>query len=284
MKVYRRNFSLGSLALNCFGGLTLLFLSGPLIVVGIMSFSSGSGLQFPPPGWSLQWYEQLFTSAQWSAAVKNSLLIGGVSSVVALALGGLAAYGLARANFKGRGAIFALFLAPLIIPPIVTAVALFLIFTSYGLRGSVLGITIGHVVIIIPYVVLILVVAFQSFDNKLELMARSLGAPWFTSFRIVVLPMLLPSLLAAWLIAVVVSFDEVIVTIFVAGSEPTIPKLMFSQLRDRIDPTVSALSTILVLVTILAMLFAWVVMKSSQNSRKAVAGVMAGQTATEKIG
>jgi len=284
VKAYRGKFSPGSLALNCFGGLTLLFLSGPLIVVGIMSFSAGSGLEFPPPGWSMQWYEQLFASAQWSSAVKNSLLVGGVSSVVALVLGGLAAYGLARATFKGRGAIFAFFLAPLIIPPIVTAVALFLIFTRYGLRNSILGITIGHVVIITPYVVLLLVVAFQSFDGKLELMARSLGATWFTSFRIVVLPMLIPSLLAAWLIAIVVSFDEVIVTIFVAGSQPTVPKLMFSQLRDRIDPTVSALSTILVLVTILAMLVAWVVMKSSQNSRKAVAGVMAGQAATKEIG
>jgi ABC-type spermidine/putrescine transport system permease subunit II len=273
----------GSIALNIYGVLTLLFLSGPLVVVMLMSFSSGSGLGFPPPGWSLQWYEQLFSNPQWIEAVKNSLIIGGASSIIALLLGGLAAYGLARALFPGRGMLLAFFLAPLIIPPIVTAVALFLTFTNYGIRNSILGVIIGHVVIAIPYVVLLLVVAFQSLDQRIEQMARSLGAGWVTSFRVVVLPMLIPSIVATWLIALVVSFDEVIVTIFVAGRQVTVPKLMFSQLRDRIDPTVSALSTILVLVTILIMIVAGVALRSSLNARKSVAGLVAGEAATREM-
>ena len=276
-------FSIGSVALDVYGVLALLFLAGPLVVVMIMSFSSGSGLGFPPPGWSLQWYERLFTSPQWIAAVKNTLLVGVLSSTIALLLGGLAAYGLARATFRGRGLVLGFFIAPLIIPPIVTAVALFLTFARYGIRNSILAIVIGHIVIAIPYVVLLLLVAFQSLDTRIEQMARSLGAGWLTAFRTVVLPMLIPSIAATWLIALVVSFDEVIVTIFVAGRQLTVPKLMFSQLRDRIDPTVSALSTLLIIVTILIMVAAGLALKSSRSGRKAVAGLVAGEVATREM-
>ena len=131
--------------------------------------------------------------------------------------------------------------------------------------------------------VLLLLVAFQSLDTRIEQMARSLGAGWLTAFRTVVLPMLIPSIAATWLIALVVSFDEVIVTIFVAGRQLTVPKLMFSQLRDRIDPTVSALSTLLIIVTILIMVAAGLALKSSRSGRKAVAGLVAGEVATREM-
>lgn len=239
-----------NLLLTIYGVAALTFLAGPLLIVIMISFSSAGGLTWPPPGWSTQWYDQLFNNAQWGEAVKTSLTVGIASSLVGLVLGGLAAYGLARGSFRGRGLILANFLAPMIVPPIVTAVALYMAFSRLGLRGSLTGLVIGHTIIVAPYVVLLLTVAFQGFDRRLELMARSLGASWITAFRSVVLPILAPSIAAAWLIAFVTSFDEVIVTIFVAGTSDTVPKLMFSQLRDRIDPTVTALSTLLIAFTV----------------------------------
>lgn len=261
--------------LGVYGVLVLVFLSGPLLVIIPMSFSSGSALEFPPPGWSLQWYRALFGSPAWGDAIQKSLLIGFTASLTALALGALAGYGLARGTFRGRGALLAMFLAPMIVPPIVTAVGLYLGFTRFGLQGTFLGLVAGHVVIIVPYVVLLMTVAFQSLDVRLELMARSLGASWLTAFRLVLLPLLAPSIAVAWLIALVTSFDEVIVTVFIGGTTDTVPTLMFNQLRDRIDPTVTALSTLLVLFTILVLLVGGLLLRTSRRrGGEAFSGVL----------
>jgi putative spermidine/putrescine transport system permease protein len=268
-------------ALSVFGVLALIFLSGPLLVIIPMSFSSAGGLQFPPPGWSTQWYEALFTNPRWGEAVRMSLLVGVTSSTVALILGGLAAYGLARGSFRGRGILLGNFLAPMIVPPIVTAVALYLAFSRYGIRGTFFGLALGHIIIVIPYVVLLVAVAVQSFDHRLELMARSLGATWTTALRLVVLPILAPSIAAAWLIAFVMSFDEVIVTIFVAGTTDTVPKLMFSQLRDRIDPTVTALSTLLIVFTIAVVALGALLVRLSTRRGTALGGVVVGAEKAE---
>ena len=246
-----RGERISSWALNFFGVVALVFLASPLLVVIIMSFSSGSGLDFPPPGWSIRWYRELVGNADWGQAVKSSLMVGVLASLLGLVFGGLAAYGLARGKFRGRGLLLANFLAPMIVPVIVTAVSLYLAFARVGIRGTFVGLVLGHVIIVVPYIVLLLTVAIRSFDEHLELMARSLGSSWLTAFRLVVLPSLAPSIGAAWLIAFVTSFDEVIVTIFVSGTTDTVPKLMFSQLRDRIDPTVTALSTLLIFFTVL---------------------------------
>lgn len=261
MTVLTRSQRMTRRGLSAYGVVVLVFLSGPLLIIIPMSFSSAGGLEFPPPGWSLQWYEALFSSPAWGSAIKTSLLIGLTSSLVALVLGALAGYGLARGTFRGRGALLAIFLAPMIVPPIVTAVGMYLTFTQVGLQGTFVGIAAGHVVILVPYVVLLMAVAFQSMDRRLELMARSLGASWITAFRLVLLPLLAPSIAVSWLIALVTSFDEVIVTIFIGGTTDTVPTLMFNQLRDRIDPTVTALSTLLVLVTVLILAVAGLLLR-----------------------
>lgn len=262
--------------LAVYGVLVLVFLSGPLLIIIPMSFSSGGALEFPPPGWSLRWYEALFQSAAWGEAIRKSLLVGLTASLTALVLGALAGYGLARGAFRARGALLAMFLAPMIIPPIVTAVGLYLAFTQYGLQGTFFGLAAGHVVIVVPYVVLLMTVAFQSVDVQLELMARSLGASWFTAFRLVLLPLLAPSIAVSWLIALVTSLDEVIVTIFIGGTTETVPTLMFNQLRDRIDPTVTALSTLLVLFTIAVLIVGAMLLRASRRrGGEPLSGVLA---------
>lgn len=283
MTTRSRGSRISRLTLAVYGVLALLFLSGPLLVIVPMSFSNSGGLTFPPPGWSMRWYHELFSKPEWANAVELSLLVGFAATAISVALGSLAAYGLVRSKARGVGGLLALFLAPLIVPPIVTAVGLSLAFSQYGLRGTVQGIIVGHCVIVTPYVVLLMVVAFQSFDFRLEQMARSLGAGWFRSFRTVVLPVLGPSIAATSLISFAVSLDEVIVTSFVAGTDNTVPTLMFSQLRDRIDPTVTALSTVLIAFTLILMAIGGWIMTRSKDASKVVKGLATDTTPTEKV-
>ena len=230
---------------------TLVFLVGPILFVIPMSFSSAGGLEFPPPGYSLRWYRRLSGDERWGDAVKTSLTLGVLASIVALVLGGLAAYGIARSTSRVRLLLVANFMAPMVIPAIVSAVALFIAYARAGYTGSFAALVVAHTVLVVPYVIIVLQVAFEALDRRVELMARSLGASWSQAMLHVVVPLLLPSIAAAWLFAFVVSFDEVIVTLFISGRNVTVPKLMFTQLRDQIDPTVAALSTILILFTLM---------------------------------
>jgi ABC-type spermidine/putrescine transport system permease subunit II len=229
---------------------TLIFLVGPILFVIPMSFSSAGGLEFPPPGYSLRWYRRLTSDERWGDAVVTSLKLGVLASVAALVLGGLAAYGIARSASRLRLLLVANFMAPMVIPAIVSAVALFIAYARAGYTGSFTALVVAHTVLVVPYVIIVLQVAFDAFDRRVELMARSLGASWGQAMIHVVAPLVLPSIAAAWLFAFVVSFDEVIVTLFISGRNVTVPKLMFTQLRDQVDPTVAALSTILILFTL----------------------------------
>jgi putative spermidine/putrescine transport system permease protein len=225
-------------------GVAFLFL--PIVIVVPMSFSSARSLRFPPPGWSLRWYEEFFADPQWLAAMANSLLVAGASSVLALGLGTLAAYGLVRGRFVGRGALEANFVAPLVIPSVIVAVALYIAFAQVGLLGTHLGLIVAHTLHSAPYVVLVMTVAIASFDERIEQVARSLGAPEGTVVRRVLLPNVLPSVVAAWILAFIVSFDEVILTLFLFGNHYTVPKQMFVRLELQIDPTITAVATMMI--------------------------------------
>jgi ABC-type spermidine/putrescine transport system permease subunit II len=234
------------LPLLVYGVLVLLFLFLPIAVVVPMSFSAASGLSFPPTEFSLRWYQSFFQDARWLEAMRVSLLVAFLSSGLALLLGSIAAYGLVRGHFAGRRLIDANFMAPMIVPPVITAVALYIVFARVGLLGSLAGLVIGHMLLGVPYVVLIMSVAIKSFDVRLEQVAFTLGASWFTMFRRVLLPNLLPSAFAAWIFAFITSFDEVIITLFVGGAYQTVPKRMFNELVLQINPTITAIATILI--------------------------------------
>ena len=232
--------------LAAYGITVLLFLCLPIAVVVPMSFSSASSLEFPPPGFSLRWYEAFFGNVRWLEALQTSAVVAVASSSAALVLGSTAAYGLVRGTYRGRALIEATFVAPLIIPSVIIAVALYIFFAQVGLLGSLLGLILGHTILGVPYVVLVMSVAIRSFDVRIEQAAYTLGASSGVMFRKVLLPNLLPSVFAAWIFAFINSFDEVIITVFISGRYETVPKRMFNELVLEVNPTITAIATLLI--------------------------------------
>lgn len=242
---------LGRWTVTVLAAAVLLFLTLPILIVVPMSFSSAEALTFPPPGLSLRWYESFFGDARWLQAARTSVIVALASSTLAAVLGSAAAYGLVRGNWLGRKAVEANFLLPLIVPQVITALALYIYFARLGILGTLPGLIMGHTVLGLPYVVLIMSVAIRSFDVRIEQVALSLGSSWQRMFVTVVLPNLAPSLAAAWLFAFVISFDEVIITFFLAGANETIPKRMFNELMLQVNPTITAIATLLIAVSII---------------------------------
>ena len=243
------------------GVLALTFLTVPILIVIPMSFSSAKSLAFPPPGFSLRWYEAFFGNPRWMEAMWTSVIVAAVSSVAALLLGGLAAYGLRRGSFAGRDWAEGNFMAPLIVPTIISAIALYLALAKIGLLGSFAGLVMAHMVLNVPLVIMVLGVAIRSFDLRIEQVAWSLGASWSYTIRKVVLPNLAPSVFAAWIFAFIGSFDEVIVTSFVAGRYDTVPKKMFNELVLEVNPTITAVATLLIAFTIVALAAVTLILK-----------------------
>jgi putative spermidine/putrescine transport system permease protein len=262
-KLPKRN--VWNLVLGLFSMGVILFLSIPLIIVVLMSFSSASSLEFPPPGFSFRWYSSFFTDPLWMEAVRTSVLVSAAASTIALIFGVLASYGLSVSDFRGKNLIIGNFIAPMIIPTIITGVALYLFFAQIGLLGTMPGLILAHVLVAFPYIVLITLPAFEAFDRRLELAAKSLGGSWVTVFRKILIPLHLPSILASWLFAFIISFDELIVTVFLAGEYMTLPKKMFNELILQINPTITAISTVLILLTGIFMFIVSILLKISKK-------------------
>jgi len=231
----------------------LVFLMVPLLIVVPMSFSSAKALTFPPPSLSLRWYEAFFGDPRWMAAMWTSTFIAVVSSFGSLLLGGFAAYGLRRGSFAGRDWAEGNFMSPLIVPTIIVAIALYLSLAKVGLLGSFIGLVAAHTVLNVPLVMMVMGVAVRGFDLRIEQVAWSLGASWSYTVVKVMLPNLAPSVFAAWIFAFIGSFDEVIVTSFIAGRYDTVPKKMFTELILEVNPTITAVATLLIAFTVLAL-------------------------------
>jgi putative spermidine/putrescine transport system permease protein len=231
----------------------LVFLTVPLLIVIPMSFSPARALTFPPPGFSLRWYQTFFGDPRWMDAMWTSTIVAILSSVAALVLGSLAAYGLRRGSFRGRDWAEGNFMSPLIVPTIIVAIALYLSLARVGLLGSFIGLVAAHTVLNVPLVMMVMAVAIREFDLRIEQVAWSLGASWRYTMLKVVLPNLAPSVFAAWIFAFIGSFDEVIVTSFIAGKYETVPKKMFNELILEVNPTITAVATLLIAITVLAL-------------------------------
>lgn len=232
----------------------LTFLCLPVLIVVPMSFSGAETLAFPPPSWSLQWYDSLFSSPIWIEAGRNSILLAASSSSIALIIGTLGAYAIVRGRFRGMRVFEANLVAPMVVPQIITAVALYIAFARAGILGTFGGLILGHVVLVTPYIVLVMMMAIRGFDERVEQVAVTLGASRRQVLTGIVLPNVIPSALAAWIFAFVLSFDEVVVTLFISGTHLTIPKRMFNELLIQVNPTITAVATLLILFNILALL------------------------------
>ena len=232
-------------------GLLFLFLLGPVLLVFPMSFSADATLSWPPTGWSLRWYRAMLSQPDLGTALRNSLLLALVVTAAALALAMPAALALARARFRGREALLSLLTAPLLLPTIVLGLALLVIFVGRGLVGSWPGLVLAHLLVTVPYALRILLTSLSGLPAAVEDAASSLGAGPGAVFRHVTLPLMLPGVVAAAAIVFLVSFDEVVITLFIVGPRlTTLPVALYHYVEARTDPMVAAISVLMVLFTL----------------------------------
>jgi putative spermidine/putrescine transport system permease protein len=226
---------------------TLVFLLAPSLIVIPMSFSAADTLTFPPPNWSLRWYETFFTEPEWRSATRNSLIVAVLTTIVATALGTAVSIALVRARFPFRSLVTSIFLTPMVVPEIVTAVAVYGLYVRLRLVGTIPGLVLAHTVLALPFVMINVSAVLQGMDVRLEHAARSLGATPLRTFRLVTLPMIRPGILAGALFAFITSFDELVIALFISGDRAaTLPVRIWSGLRFEINPTVAAVSTLLI--------------------------------------
>ncbi len=235
--------------------LVLFFLMAPILAIIPLSFNEGQFLTYPLQGFSLKWYADFLTDEAWIRSLKNSLIIGVVSTLLATVLGTLASLGLVRARFRGKGFLMAVLLSPMIVPLVITAVGFYLFFAPYGLTASYTGLILAHTALAAPFVVITVSATLQGFDMNLARAAAGLGANPVTVFRRVILPLIAPGVASGALFAFATSFDEVVVVLLVAGPEQrTLPREMFSGIRENISPTITAVATVLIVFSTLLLL------------------------------
>ncbi|KPL53510.1 polyamine ABC transporter permease [Prosthecomicrobium hirschii] len=234
--------------------LVFVFLVTPILVIVPLSFSSEPWFTYPLPGLSLRWYEDFFGNERWVVAIKNSAIVGFASTLLATTLGTLAALGLSRGNLPYRGLIMSILISPMVVPVVITAVAMYFAYALVGLNNSYLGLILAHTALSTPFVVITVTATLTGFDRSLTRAAASLGAAPWTVFRIVTLPIIAPGVVSGALFAFVTSWDEVVVALFLASPEQrTLPRQMFSGIREQISPTITAAATFLIVFAALLM-------------------------------
>jgi len=255
--------------------LVLLFLILPIFVIIPLSFNSTPFFTFTkemlllqPEGYSLRWYEDFATNRNWQEAVQNSAIISLFSTLLATALGTLAALGLSQSNIPMRTTLMAMLISPMIVPLIITAAAMFFFYSSVDLQGTYVGVILAHTALATPFVVITVTATLSGFDRTMIRAGLSLGATPATVFFKIVVPLILPGVISGALFAFITSFDEVVVILFVGSySQHTIPWQMFSGIREQISPTILAVATILVSISILLLIAVEILRRHSERMR-----------------
>jgi putative spermidine/putrescine transport system permease protein len=247
------------LLLPAYAVLVLLFLCAPTLIVVPMGFTSSTFLSFPPPGFSLRWFDTYFSSPLWLGATLRSFVVAFGTACLATLLGGFAALALARSTGRWRALLFGLFIAPMIVPRIVIALGLFYLFAQLGLVATEAGLILGHVVLAMPFVFITVAAVLKGYDWRLDQAAATLGASRRRVLLEITVPMLKGGLVAAFLFAFITSFDDLTVALFVSGGVTvTLPKQMWDDMILQLNPTLAAVSTVVfVLVTTLLLLAEW---------------------------
>jgi putative spermidine/putrescine transport system permease protein len=247
--------SRASLPMRILVAVLFLFLLAPVLLVFPVSFSGDEVLSFPPDSWSLRWYENLLGHDRMLAAFGTSLLLGVVVTALSLAIAIPAAYAIVRLRVRGSEFLFNLFTAPLLLPTIVLGLAILIVFASAGLLATMQGLVAAHLVVTLPYALRILAVSLSNMDLACEEAAATLGGTPFTVFRRVTLPMMRPGIVAATALCFLVSFDEVVITLFLTGPRiSTLPVELFHHVENRADPLVASVSVLLILLTLAVVL------------------------------
>ena len=238
--------------------LIFLFLILPILVIIPLSFNAEPYFTFTPgmlaldpEAYSLRWYRDMITNPQWQHSTENSIVVAFFSTLLATALGTVAALGLSKPFMPFKGAIMGLLISPMIVPLIISAAGMFFFYSSIGLAQTLPGLILAHTALGTPFVVITVTATLIGFDHSLVRAANNLGADPTTTFFKIIMPLILPGVISGALFAFITSFDEVVVVLFLAGFEQrTIPRQMFSGLREQISPTILAVATILVTFSI----------------------------------
>lgn len=259
-----------SILLNAYVYLVLAFIIVPLLVILPMAFSNTSYLVFPPKGFSLRWFEAFFSDSRWMDATYFSLVIASMVSVVTSVIGTMTAYAMIRGAAGRRWtALFqTALMLPVIVPHIALAVALYLFFQKVGLTGTTAGYVLAHSVIAMPFSVFTISAALSKIDPALESAAMSCGASRFAAFRCVTLPLVAPSIASGALFAFIISFDEPVITFFLAGArDKTLPRLMFEDIQMNITPMLAAIAVLLTGLSAVVLLATAGVRRLSRSNR-----------------
>jgi putative spermidine/putrescine transport system permease protein len=240
-----------SLPMKVLVALLFLFLLAPVILVVPISFSGEQILSFPPESWSLRWYAALVDNPKMISAFWTSLMLGAIVTVISLVVAVPAAYVIVRMRTFGSTFLYNLFTAPLLLPTIVLGLAILIVFASAGFLGTFTGLVIGHLVITLPYALRVLATTLGNLNLACEEAASTLGGRPLTVFRRVTLPMMAPGIVAATALCFLVSFDEVVITLFLTGPRlTTLPVELFHHVESRADPLVASVSVLLILLTL----------------------------------
>ncbi|MBR9838214.1 MAG: ABC transporter permease [Rhodobacteraceae bacterium] len=256
-------------------GAIFIFLITPILVVMPLSFNAQDFftftpemLRFDPAGYSLKHYRDFLTNPEWTRAVKNSLLIAPVATLISVSLGTLAAIGLSQSHVPGKRAIMAILISPMIVPLIISATGMYFFYSKIGIVGTYWGVVLAHAVLGIPFVIITVTATLVGFDRSLTRAAANMGANPVTTFFRVQMPLILPGVISGGLFAFITSFDEVVVVLFIGSAElQTLPWQMFTGLREQISPTILAAATILVGISILLLASVEMLRRRSERLR-----------------
>ena len=260
----------GARLLKAFFAFIVVFLYAPIVILVIFSFNNSELPSFPLSGFTLHWYHQFLGNADLKGALWTSAIVAALSSAAAVLLGILASIALVRRRFRGKSPVSALLLSPLVIPLVVFGISLLLLFHAIGLQRSILTVVVGHIVISLPYTVLVLMPRLQQIDVSLEEAAYDLGASRLRTFRSITLPLILPAVVSAYLIAFTTSFDEYAVASFVVGPRVTFPIYLYSALRFPSQlPQVIAVAVVVITVSLVVVVVAEVGRRAAERRLEA---------------
>ncbi|MCC5999825.1 MAG: ABC transporter permease [Pararhodobacter sp.] len=251
------------------------FLMAPILIMIPLSFNVQPYFSFTremltlnPDGYSLRWYQDFLSSDSWMRSIRNYFIIGIASTALATTLGTLAALGLSRSEMPFKGLIMALLISPMIVPLIISAAGMFFFFSQINLAQTYLGVILAHTALGTPFVIITVTATLVGFDHSLTRAAASLGASPSTAFFRITMPLILPGVISGALFAFITSFDEIVIVLFVAGpAQRTIPREMWSGIREDISPTILAVATLMVLLSVILLFVIELLRRRSERLR-----------------